>query len=57
MYWARYSITKVFTAGIESIQKVESINRVIKKMIDRDILLKELIKAIENELNKEAQYT
>ena len=56
-YWARYSITKVFTAGIESTQRVESINGVIKKMVDRGTLLKELIEAIENELDKEAQYT
>jgi MULE transposase domain/FAR1 DNA-binding domain len=56
-YWARYEIAKIFTAGIESTQRVESINGIIKKMVDRGTLLKELVKAIENELDKEAQYT
>ncbi|PKC16060.1 hypothetical protein RhiirA5_407489 [Rhizophagus irregularis] len=34
--WARYSIAKVFTAGAESTQRVESINGVLKKHLDRD---------------------
>jgi hypothetical protein len=55
--WAKYSITKIFTAGVESTQRVESINGVLKKHVDRGILLKELVKAIECELEKEAQYT
>ena len=46
----------MFTAGIESTQRVESINGVIKKLVDRGTLLKELVKAIENELEKETQY-
>ncbi|CAG8703873.1 2006_t:CDS:2, partial [Cetraspora pellucida] len=33
---ARYSILKVFTAGAESTQRVESINSVLKKHIDQD---------------------
>ena len=56
-YWARYEIAKMFTAGIESTQRVESINGIIKKMVDRGTLLKELVKAIENELETETQYT
>ena len=55
-YWVRYSIRKVFTAGIESTQWVKSINGVIKKLVNQATLLKELIKAIKNELDKEAQY-
>ena len=42
--------------GIESTQRVESINGVIKKLVDRGTLLKELVIAIECELNKESQY-
>ncbi|PKK58579.1 hypothetical protein RhiirC2_796090 [Rhizophagus irregularis] len=53
---ARYAISKVFTAGVESTQRVESINGVLKKHLDRGTLLKELVKVIENELDKEAQY-
>ncbi|CAB4419432.1 unnamed protein product [Rhizophagus irregularis] len=55
--WARYSIVKVFTAGIESIQRVESINGVLKKHLDQNTLLKELGKVIEQELENESQYT
>jgi hypothetical protein len=55
--WARYAIAKVFTAGVESTQCVESLNGVLKKHLDRGTLLKELVKEIENELNKEAQYS
>ncbi|RIB21896.1 hypothetical protein C2G38_2140449 [Gigaspora rosea] len=55
--WARYSVAKVFTAGIESTQHVESIIGVIKKHVDRGTLLKELVTVIEQELEKEAQYT
>ena len=55
--WARYCITKIFTAGIESTQRVESINGVIKKLVDHGTLLKELVIAIERELDKESQYT
>jgi hypothetical protein len=54
--WARYSIGKVFTAGVESTQRVESINGVLKKHLDRGTLLNELVKVIKNELEKEAQY-
>ncbi|CAG8767399.1 6200_t:CDS:2, partial [Cetraspora pellucida] len=54
--WARYSILKVFIAGTESTQKVKSINGVLKKHIDQGTLLKELIKAIKQELEKEASY-
>ncbi|EXX50615.1 hypothetical protein RirG_269120 [Rhizophagus irregularis DAOM 197198w] len=32
--WARYAIGKVFTAGVESTQRVESINGVLKKHLD-----------------------
>ncbi len=55
--WARYSIVKVFTAGVESTQRVESLNGVLKKHMDRGTLLRELVKVIENELDKEAQYS
>ncbi|CAB5396157.1 unnamed protein product [Rhizophagus irregularis] len=55
--WARYCISKIFTAGIESTQRVESINGVIKKLVDRGTLLKELVTAIERELDKESHYT
>ncbi|CAB4377221.1 unnamed protein product [Rhizophagus irregularis] len=55
--WARYCISKIFTAGIESTQRVESINGVIKKLVDRGTLLKELVTAIECELDKESHYT
>ncbi|CAB5395430.1 unnamed protein product, partial [Rhizophagus irregularis] len=55
--WARYFISKIFTAGIESTQRVESINGVIKKLVDRGTLLKELVTAIERELDKESHYT
>ncbi|PKY31240.1 hypothetical protein RhiirB3_475132 [Rhizophagus irregularis] len=55
--WARYCISKIFTAGIESTQRVESINGVIKKLVDRGTLLKELVMAIERELDKESHYT
>ncbi|PKY13633.1 hypothetical protein RhiirB3_496339 [Rhizophagus irregularis] len=55
--WARYSIAKTFTAGVESTQRVESINGVIKKLVDRGTLLKELVIAIERELDKESYYT
>ncbi|CAG8659587.1 12802_t:CDS:2 [Cetraspora pellucida] len=54
--WARYAILKLFTAGAESTQRVESINGVLKKHLDRDTLLKELVKIIEQELEKEASY-
>ena len=39
---------------VESIQWVESINDVLKKHLDQETLLKELIKIIKNELEKEA---
>ena len=55
--WTRYSIAKVFTTGIELTQHVESLNRVLKKHIDQGTLLKELVKIIESELDKEAQYS
>ncbi len=55
--WARYSIVKVFTTGIESTQRVESLNEVLKKHMDWGTLLKELVKVIESELDKEAQYS
>ncbi|CAG8748626.1 7319_t:CDS:2, partial [Racocetra fulgida] len=42
--WARYSIRKIFTAGVESTQRVESLNGVLKKHLDRGTLLKELVK-------------
>ncbi|GBC02622.1 hypothetical protein RclHR1_04710010 [Rhizophagus clarus] len=48
---------KIFTTGVESTQHVESINGVLKKHLDRGTLLKELVKVIENELEKESQYT
>ena len=54
--WARYCISKIFTAGVESTQHVESINGIIKKLVDRGTLLKELVTAIECELDKESQY-
>ncbi len=55
--WTRYCISKIFTTGVESTQRVESINGVIKKLVDRGTLLKELVTAIECELDKESQYT
>ena len=55
--WARYSITKVFTAGVQLTQRIESLNGILKKHMDRGTLLKELVKVIESELNKEAQYS
>ncbi|EXX69128.1 hypothetical protein RirG_098850 [Rhizophagus irregularis DAOM 197198w] len=55
--WARYSIGKIFTAGVESTQQVESINGVLKKHLDRSTLLKKLVKEVERELNKEAHYS
>ncbi|CAB5122928.1 unnamed protein product [Rhizophagus irregularis] len=55
--WTRYCISKIFTVGIESTQRVESINGVIKKLVDRGTLLKELVTAIECELDKESHYT
>ncbi|CAG8754003.1 10176_t:CDS:2, partial [Cetraspora pellucida] len=55
--WARYSITKIFTAGVEFTQRVESINSVLKKHLDQGTLLKELVRVVENELDKEAQYS
>ncbi|CAG8741257.1 3648_t:CDS:2, partial [Racocetra fulgida] len=36
---------------------VKSINEVLKKHVDHDTLLKELVKAVEDELEKELQYT
>ncbi|POG71595.1 hypothetical protein GLOIN_2v1774635 [Rhizophagus irregularis DAOM 181602=DAOM 197198] len=54
--WARYSIAKVFTAGAKSTQRVESINGVLKKHLDRGTLLKDLVKVVESELKKELQY-
>src|SRR5947207_1992324 len=55
--WARYSIGKIFTAGVESTQRVKSINGVLKKHLDRDTLLKELVREVERELDKEAHYS
>src|SRR5204863_7014843 len=55
--WARYCISKIFTAGIESTQRVESINGITKKLVDRGTLLKELVTAIEREFDKQSQYT
>ena len=55
--WVRYCISKIFTVGVKSMQRVESINGVIKKLVDRGTLLKELVTAIECELDKESQYT
>ena len=55
--WARYSTGKIFTAGVESTQRVESINGVLKKHLDRGTLLKELVREVERELNKEAHYS
>ncbi|CAG8802597.1 13499_t:CDS:2, partial [Cetraspora pellucida] len=52
--WAKYSVAKVFTAGMESTQRVESIIGVIKKHVDHGTLLKELVNVIEQELEKEA---
>jgi len=43
---------KVFTAGVESTQHMESLNEVFKKYVDRETLLKELVEVIESELNK-----
>jgi hypothetical protein len=54
--WARYSIGKIFTAGVESTQQVESINGILKKHLDRGTLLKDLVKEVERELDKEAYY-
>jgi hypothetical protein len=39
--WARYSITKIFTAGVKSTQHVEFINGVLKKHVDHGTLLKD----------------
>ncbi|CAG8619180.1 3321_t:CDS:2, partial [Cetraspora pellucida] len=55
--WAKYFTAKVFTAGVESTQRVEAINRILKKHLDRGTLLKKLVKVIEDELEKEAQYS
>jgi hypothetical protein len=54
--WARYAIGKVFTAGVKSTQQVESINGVLKKHLDRGTLLKELVREVKHELNKESYY-
>uniref|UniRef100_U9SWE5 Uncharacterized protein n=1 Tax=Rhizophagus irregularis (strain DAOM 181602 / DAOM 197198 / MUCL 43194) TaxID=747089 RepID=U9SWE5_RHIID len=51
--WAKYIIGKIFTAEIKSTQWVESINGVLKKHLDQDTLLKELVKEVECELDKE----
>ncbi|PKK56067.1 hypothetical protein RhiirC2_800829, partial [Rhizophagus irregularis] len=40
-----------------STQRVESINGVLKKHLDRGTLLKDLVKVVESELEKELQYT
>jgi len=53
----QFCITKIFTAGVESTQHVESINSIIKKLVDQSTLLKELVTAIERKLDKESQYT
>ncbi len=39
--------------GVESIQWVEFINGILKKHLDRKTLLKELVKVVKNELEKE----
>ncbi|CAG8691445.1 20020_t:CDS:10 [Gigaspora margarita] len=46
--WARYAVLKVFTAGAESIQRVESINGVLKKHVNRaiDLVLAEYLTPI-----------
>jgi hypothetical protein len=46
--WIRYSIAKVFTIEIELTQCIESLNKVFKKHVNQEILLKELVKKIEN---------
>jgi hypothetical protein len=43
--------------GVKTTQRVESLNEVLKKHMDWEILLKELVKVIESELDKEAQYS
>ena len=55
--WARYSTGKIFTAGVESTQRVASINGILKKHLERGTLLKELVREVERELNKEAHYS
>ncbi|CAG8818372.1 33122_t:CDS:2 [Gigaspora margarita] len=54
--WARYTVLKVFTAGAELTQRVESINGVLKKHVNRGTLLKELVQVVKQELEKEASY-
>ncbi|RIB00935.1 hypothetical protein C2G38_2232372 [Gigaspora rosea] len=55
--WAKYMIAKIFIAGVESTQRVESINGILKKHLNRGTLLKELVVAVEQELEKESFYT
>ncbi|CAG8694969.1 696_t:CDS:1, partial [Cetraspora pellucida] len=50
--WARYAILKLFTAGAKLTQRVKSINGILKKHLDQYTLLKELMKIIEQELEK-----
>ncbi|CAG8719593.1 14096_t:CDS:1, partial [Racocetra persica] len=50
--WAIYYIQTCFTAGIQSTQRIESINGIIKKEVSHSTMLLHLVDIIQNRLNK-----
>ncbi|CAG8683833.1 24124_t:CDS:2, partial [Gigaspora rosea] len=54
--WAFCYIQTRFTAGIQSTQRVKSMNAIIKKEVLHSLTLLHLVDAIQNRLNEEARY-
>ena len=54
--WATCYINKFFTCGINSTQRVESLNRLLKDTVRRNFLLCQLTNEIQSILDNEAKY-
>lgn len=51
--WARAFTNRIFTAGIQSTQRVESINAIVHKVVNSSSTMLEVVEALDSQMQKE----
>jgi hypothetical protein len=54
--WAICYINEIFNCGVNSIQRIESLNQMLKEVVQKNFLLCQLAQEIQNIFNNEVKY-
>jgi len=54
--WSVCYINEIFNCGVNSTQRIESLNRMLKEVVQKNFLLCQLAQEIQNVFNNEAKY-